>query len=102
VDTIRIKTIRGKRNSQVSEWPHSSSRHYIKIGRMSSIPKANTGSNPVLIAMSERYSESLNQDLNNDSAECLRRERDIVGTKESNTPPPSSVDFFNGDAQQVF
>ena len=24
------------------------SRHYIKIGRMSSIPKANTGSNPVL------------------------------------------------------
>ena len=53
-----------------------------------------TGSNPVLIAMSKRYSESLNQDLNNDSAECLRRERDIVGTKESNTPPPSSVDFF--------
>ncbi len=47
-----------------------------------------------LTAMSKRYSESSNQDLKNDSAECLRREWDIVGTKESDTPPPSSVDFF--------
>jgi hypothetical protein len=29
--------------------------------------------------MSKRYSESLNQDFTNDSAECLRREWDIVG-----------------------
>ena len=47
-----------------------------------------------LTAMSKRYSESSNQDLKNDSAECLRREWDIMGTKESDTPPPSSVDFF--------
>ena len=53
-----------------------------------------TGSNPVLTTMSKRYSGSSNQDLKNDSAECLRREWDIVGTKESDTPPPSSVDFF--------
>ncbi len=53
-----------------------------------------TGSNPVLTAMSKRYSGSSNQDLKNDSAECLRREWDIVGIKESDTPPPSSVDFF--------
>jgi hypothetical protein len=44
--------------------------------------------------MSKRYSESLIQDLNNESAECLRREWDIVGIKESDTPPPSSVDLF--------
>jgi len=54
----------------------------------------NTGSNPVLTTMSRRYSESSNQDFKNDSAECLRREWDIVGTKESDTPPPSSVDCF--------
>ena len=53
-----------------------------------------TGSNPVLTAMSKRCSESLVQDLNNELAECLRREWDIVGTKESDTTPPSSVDFF--------
>ena len=39
----------------------------------------NIGSNPVLTTMSKRYSESLNQDFTNDSAECLRREWDIVG-----------------------
>jgi hypothetical protein len=44
--------------------------------------------------MSKRYSESLVQDLNNELAECLRREWDIVGTKESDTPPPSSVGCF--------
>ena len=33
--------------------PNSSSRHYIKIGRMSSIPKAITGSNPVLTTKSK-------------------------------------------------
>ena len=47
-----------------------------------------------LTTMSKRYSESLVQDLNNELAECLRREWDIVGIKESDTPPPSSVDFF--------
>ena len=43
-------------NGQVAELaPNSSSRHYIKIGRMSSIPKAITGSNPVLTTkMNER------------------------------------------------
>ena len=46
--------------------------------------------------MSKRCSESLNQDLNNDSAECLRREWDIMGIKENDTPPPSSVDCFQG------
>jgi len=56
--------------------------------------KWHTGSNPVLTAMSKRYSESSNQDFKNDSAECLRREWDIVGTKESDTPPPSSVGCF--------
>ena len=45
--------------------------------------------------MSRRYSESSNQDFKNDSAECLRREWDIVGTKESDTPPPSSVGTFH-------
>ena len=55
---------------------------------------ANTGSNPVRLAMSKRYSESLVQDLNNELAECLRREWDILGIKESDTPPPSSVDRF--------
>ena len=54
----------------------------------------NTGSSPVLTTMSKRYSESSNQDFKNDSAECLRREWDIVGIKESDTPPPSSVDCF--------
>jgi hypothetical protein len=44
--------------------------------------------------MSKRYSESSNQDYKNDSAECLRREWDIVGIKESDTPPPSSVGCF--------
>ena len=53
-----------------------------------------TGSSPVLTAMSERYSESSNQDLKNDSAECLRREWDIVGIKESDTPHPRSVDLY--------
>ena len=46
--------------------------------------------------MSKRYSESSNQDFKNDSAECLRREWDIMGTKENDTPPPSSVDCFQG------
>ena len=54
-----------------------------------------TGSNPVLTTMSKRCSESLVQDLNNELAECLRREWDIVGIKESDTPPPSSVGCFN-------
>ena len=45
--------------------------------------------------MSKRYSESSNQDLKNDSAESLRCEWDFMGTKEINTTPPSSVDFFN-------
>ena len=44
--------------------------------------------------MSKRYSESLVQDLNNEPAECLRREWDIMGTKKSHTPSPSSVDRF--------
>ena len=56
--------------------------------------KWHIGSNPILTAMSKRYSESSNQDFKNDSAECLRREWDIMGTKESDTTPPSSVDFF--------
>ena len=53
-----------------------------------------TSSILVLATMSKRYSESLVQDLNNELAECLRREWDIVGTKESDTPPPSSVDLY--------
>ena len=53
------------------------------------------GSNPCRGSMSKRYSESSNQDLKNDSAESLRREWDFVGIKESDTPPPSSVDCFH-------
>ena len=60
------------------------------------------GSTPVSPAMSKRYSESLIQDLNNESAECLRREWDIVGIKESDTPPPSSVDFLSSKMRWVF
>lgn len=45
--------------------------------------------------MSKRYSESLNQDLNNDFAECLRREWDIMGSKGIDTVPPSSVGTFH-------
>ncbi len=45
--------------------------------------------------MSKGYSESSNQDLKNDSAECLRREWDIIGTKEIDTSPPSSVGTFH-------
>ena len=45
--------------------------------------------------MSKRYSESSNQDFKNDSAECLRRERDIVGIKGTDTAPPSSVGTFH-------
>ena len=52
------------------------------------------GSIPGGTAMSKRYSESSNQDFKNDSAECLRREWDIMGIKESDTPPPSSVGCF--------
>ena len=52
------------------------------------------GSSPALTAMSKRYSESLVQDLNNEPAECLRREWDIMGTKEGDTTPPSSVGCF--------
>ena len=37
---------------------------------------------------------SSNQDVKNDSAECLRREWDIMGIKERDTPPPSSVGCF--------
>jgi hypothetical protein len=44
--------------------------------------------------MSKRYSESSNQDFKNDSAECLRREWDIVGIKGADTAPPSSVDLW--------
>ena len=53
------------------------------------------GSNPVLITMGKRYPQSSNQDLKNDSAECLRREWDIRGTKEIDTSPPSSVGTFH-------
>ena len=60
------------------------------------------GSIPIRTAMSKRYSESSNQDLKNDSAECLRREWDIVGIKETAQLLLRSVTFFNGDAQQVF
>ena len=67
------------------------------------IPDVGAGSNPVLTTMSKRYSESSNQDFKNDSAECLRREWDFVGTKESDTPPPSSCWLFlMRDASQVF
>ena len=39
-------------NGQVAELVRlSSGRHYIKIGRMSSLPKANAGSNPVLTTL---------------------------------------------------
>ena len=54
-----------------------------------------TGSNPVRIAMSKRYSESSNQDLKNDSAESLRREWNFMGKQEQDTPPPSSVGTFH-------
>ena len=60
------------------------------------------GSNPVLTTMSKRYSESSNQDFKNDSAECLRREWDIVGIKGLTQSLPVVLDVFNGDAQQVF
>ena len=49
-----------------------------------------------LTAMSKRYSESSNQDLKNDSAECLRREWDIVGTKEDTQLVPVVLDVFMG------
>ena len=39
------------------------------------------GSIPIRTAMSKRYSESLVQDLNNELAEYLRREWDIVGIR---------------------
>jgi hypothetical protein len=55
-----------------------------------------TGSNPDLTSMSKRYSESSNQDLKNDSAECLRREWDIVGTKEDTQLLPVVLDVFMG------
>lgn len=55
----------------------------------------NTGSNPVLITMGKRYPESSNQDFKNDSAECLRREWDIMGIKGTDTIPPSSVGCFH-------
>lgn len=58
------------------------------------VKETHTGSSPALTTMSRRYSESSNQDFKNDSAECLRREWDIVGTKESDTPPPSSCWMF--------
>ena len=61
-----------------------------------------TGSNPVLTTMSKRYSESSNQDFKNDSAKCLRREWDIMGTKGTDTIPPSSVDVLSGKTRRVF
>ena len=54
-----------------------------------------TGSSPVGTAKSKRYSESLNQDFKNDSAESLRREWDFMGNKEIDTTPPSSVGTFH-------
>ena len=59
-----------------------------------SVVQATGGSNPSSSAMSKRYSESLNQDLNNGSVRCSLRYRNIMGIKEHNTGPPISVDVF--------
>ena len=45
-----------------------------------------TRSTRVLTTMSKGYSESLVQDLNNELAECLRREWDIVGQRDRHIP----------------
>ena len=51
-------------DSQVAELVRfSSSRHYIKIGRMSSIPKANIGSNPVLTTIKAPLSALAHNEL---------------------------------------
>ena len=47
--------------------------------RIQDFHSCHRGSNPLPTTMGKRYSESSNQDLKNDSAECLRREWDIVG-----------------------
>ena len=48
-------------------------------GRTTDFGSVCAGSNPAGASMSERCSKSSNQDLKNDSAECLRREWDIMG-----------------------
>ena len=53
------------------------------------------GSSPVLTSMSKRYSQSSNQDFKNDSAECLRREWDIFGTKDDENLLHRNLDFFH-------
>jgi hypothetical protein len=64
---------------------------YNNVGKKSSeqdvviIMAARAGSTPALSTMSKRYSESSNQDLKNDSAECLRREWDIMGYRMLHT-----------------
>ena len=60
------------------------------------------GSIPGGTAMSKRYSESSNQDYKNGSAECLRREWDIVGIKRQTHSLPVVLDVFTRDASQVF
>ena len=70
--------------------------------RSSGFHPGKSGSIPGGTTMSKRYSESSNQDFKNDSAECLRREWDIVGTKEDTQLLPVVLDVFMGDAPQVF
>ena len=55
-----------------------------------------------LTAMSKRYSESSNQDLKNDSAECLRREWDIFGIMDDENLLHRNLDFFSSGMPSRF
>ena len=72
------------------------------MARKSGFHPGNRVSTTRRATMSKRYSESSNQDFKNDSAECLRREWDIVATKENTQLLHVVLDVFMGDAPQVF